>query len=64
MGVDPDYQRRGIGTMLVEALLQAGQAEKLKSVRIMVNERDSQLQDFFAQMGFARGQLIDYSKEL
>jgi ribosomal protein S18 acetylase RimI-like enzyme len=64
MGVDPDYQRRGIGTMLVEALLQAGQAEKLKSVRIMVNERDSQLQDFFAQMGFKRGQLIDYSKEL
>jgi ribosomal protein S18 acetylase RimI-like enzyme len=64
LGVDPDYQRRGIGSKLVEALLQAGQAENLKSVRIMVNERDSQLQDFFAQMGFKRGQLIDYSKDL
>jgi ribosomal protein S18 acetylase RimI-like enzyme len=64
MGVDPDYQRRGIGTKLVEALLEAGRTEKLKSVRIMVNERDSQLQEFFAHMGFKRGQLIDYTQEL
>jgi ribosomal-protein-alanine N-acetyltransferase len=64
LGVDPDYQHQGIGTKLVEALIETGRAEKLKSVRIMVNERDSELQEFFAQMGFKRGKLIDYTQEL
>ena len=62
LGVDPDYWRQGIATKLVNALLELCQSKGLKTVRIMVNERDSQLQDFFKHMGFRRGQLIDYSK--
>jgi len=64
LGVDPDYGRQGIATKLVEALLESGQSENLKAVRIMIKERDSQLQAFFAHMGFKRGQLIDYTKTL
>ena len=64
LGVDPDYWRQGIATKLVDALLESCQSKKLSAVRIMVNERDSQLQAFFARMGFRRGRLIDYTKAL
>lgn len=64
LGVDPDYGRQGIATKLVEALLESSQSENLKAMRIMIKERDSQLQAFFAHMGFKRGQLIDYTKTL
>ncbi len=64
LGVDPDYWRQGIASKLVAALLDTCQSKKLNAVRIMVNERDSQLQGLFAHMGFRRGQLIDYTKTL
>jgi ribosomal protein S18 acetylase RimI-like enzyme len=64
LGVDPDYQKQGIATKLVDSLLETSRAEKLKAIRIMVKENDSQLQAFFARMGFRRGHLIDYTKEL
>ena len=64
LGVDLDHQGQGIATKLVNAMLERSQSVGLKWVRIMVNERDSQLQGFFAQMGFRRGQLIDYTKPL
>jgi ribosomal protein S18 acetylase RimI-like enzyme len=64
LGVDPDYWRQGIATKLVNALLEHCRSKGLKTVRLMVNERDSQLQGFFASMGFRRGHLIDYTKTL
>ena len=64
LGVDPDYWRQGIAGKMVNALLERCQSKGLKTVRIIINERDSQLQDFFERMGFSRGQLIDYSKTL
>jgi len=64
LGVDPDYWHQGIASKLVNELLDACQSKKLNAVRIMVNERDSQLQGLFAHMGFRRGQLIDYTKTL
>ncbi len=64
LGVDPDYWKQGIATKLVNALLEHCRSKGLKTVRIMVNEADSQLQGFFSHMGFRRGQLIDYTKTL
>jgi len=64
LGVDPDYQRQGIATKMVNALLDTCRSKKLNAVRIMVNERDSQLQGLFQHLGFRRGKLIDYTKTL
>ena len=64
LGVDPDYWRQGIATKLVNALLDTCQSKKLSAVRIMVNQRDSQLQGLFQHLGFRRGKLIDYTKTL
>ncbi len=64
LGVDPDYQRHGIASKMVNAFLNACRVKKLNAVRIMINERDSQLQGLFEHLGFRRGELIDYTKSL
>jgi ribosomal protein S18 acetylase RimI-like enzyme len=64
LGVDPDYQRQGIATKMVNALLDTCREKKLSAVRIMINERDSQLVGLFEHLGFRRGELIDYTKSL
>jgi ribosomal protein S18 acetylase RimI-like enzyme len=64
MGVDPDHWRQGIATKMVNALVETCREKKLNTVQIMVDERDSQLQNLFQRLGFRRGKLIDYSKPL
>jgi ribosomal protein S18 acetylase RimI-like enzyme len=64
LGVDPDYWRQGIATKLVSALVETCKDKKLNAVQIMVDERDSQLQNLFQRSGFRRGKLIDYTKTL
>jgi len=64
LGVDPDYQRHGIATKMVNALLDTCRDKKLNAVRIMINQRDSQLVGLFEHLGFRRGELVDYTKGL
>ena len=60
-GVDPAYQGKGIAKQLVQKLLEECRTKGIKSVRVMVEERDNPLQNFFKHMGFARGHYIDYT---
>ena len=61
LGVDPDYWGLGIATKLVNSLLELCHSKGLKTVRVMINEADKQLQKFFSRLGFGRGCLIDYN---
>ena len=62
LGVDPDYGRQGIATKLVQAQLEQCRSSEIQQVRVMVEERDHQLQDFFKHAGFSRSPFIVYSK--
>ncbi len=64
LGVDPDHWRLGVGEKMMTFLMERCRSKRLSNVRILINERDSQLRDFFEHVGFRRGQLIDYSKTL
>ena len=64
VGVDPDYRKQGVARKLVEALVDNCRSNGLKLIRIMVDQRDSQLQGLFESLEFRRGRLIDYSKNL
>jgi len=64
LGVDPDHWRQGIATQMVNALVETCQSKKLNAVRIMVDEKDDQLQNLFQRLNFRRGKLIDYTKTL
>ena len=64
LGVDPDYGRRGIATKLIQRQLEECRNRGIKQVRVMLEERDSPLQNFFKRMGFDRSRFLVYSKSL
>lgn len=63
-GVDPAYQKRGTASKLIQALMEKCHAKKIKLIRVMLAERDGDLQGFFKRLGFEHGRYIEYSKSL
>jgi predicted N-acetyltransferase YhbS len=63
-GVDPAYGRQGIATKLIQTQIDECRKKGIKLVRVMLEERDNQLQTFFKSLGFDPGHYIDYSKIL
>jgi len=61
MGVDPEYQGRGIGRRLAEAFTEECQLRGIKA-RVMVRQGDERLQGFLVRLGFRRGDLISFDK--
>lgn len=62
LGVDPDFQAQGIATRLVHTVMEKCRERHLRTVKIMVSERDSELSRLFAHLGFHRGRLIEYTR--
>jgi len=62
VAVDPDYQREGIGARLLSTLSSCCQTEGISQLRVVINERDTQLKDFFENLGFRRSELVIYTK--
>jgi ribosomal protein S18 acetylase RimI-like enzyme len=60
--VDPDYQRRGIASQLVNALLGHCHAEGINTIRAVADERNADLKRFFQRLGFRRSELVNYTK--
>ncbi len=63
-GVDPIYRKQGVATRLIQALMERCGGKKIKLIRVMLAERDGDLQGFFKRLGFERGRYIEYSKGL
>jgi ribosomal protein S18 acetylase RimI-like enzyme len=60
--VDPDYQKKGIASELVNALLKRCRDRKVNTVRAVINERHWELQNYFQKLGFHRSELAIYTK--
>ncbi len=60
--VDPDYQRRGIASRLVNGLLGHCHAEGINTIRAVLDERNAALKRFFQRLGFRRSELVNYAK--
>ena len=62
--VDPDYQRRGIASRLVHALLGHCHTEgvRVNTIRAILDEGDTRLRRFFERLGFHRSELINYTR--
>jgi ribosomal protein S18 acetylase RimI-like enzyme len=64
LGVDPDFQRSGIGRKLGEALLEHFERRGIKRVRTMAEWYTGDLISFFKSLGFNMLNMIPLEKEL
>lgn len=60
--VDPEYQRHGIGSKLVNELLSHCHVEEINTIRALVNEHDTELRRFTERLGFHRSTILNYDK--
>jgi len=59
IGIDPDYQNRGIAKVLANALITNLKTYKVDTIYTLVNWNDWDLLQFFHAMGFSRGDMIN-----
>jgi ribosomal protein S18 acetylase RimI-like enzyme len=59
MGVDPEYQKKGIGRLLMSELLNYMKKVGVDTVYTLVNWRDWELLRFFDAIGFKRGDMVN-----
>ncbi|HVN95200.1 MAG TPA: N-acetyltransferase [Syntrophorhabdaceae bacterium] len=59
IGIDPDYQNRGIAKVLAVALVTNLKKHGVDTIYTLVNWNDWDLLQFFHAMGFSRGDMIN-----
>ena len=62
IAVNPDYQKRGIGTMLIEALEKHCKSKGIETIRAIVPQRDTKIIKYFANAGFRPSDMLNYDK--
>jgi len=60
--IHPDYQGRGIGRKLIQALLYHCQTEDIGTVRALIPEDNKELQVIFERQGFQCSNIINFDK--
>jgi len=60
--IHPDYQGRGIGRKLIQALLYHCQIEDIGTVRALIPEGNKELQSLFERQGFQRSRIINFDR--
>lgn len=64
MGVDPEYQGKGAGRKLAEALFEHFRESGVQTVHTMISWNDPHLVDYFRSLGFSRGEFVHLQKPL
>ena len=59
IGVNPEYQKRGVAKALMGELIKNFRSAGVKNIYTLVNWSDWDLLQFFRQVGFTRGDMIN-----
>jgi ribosomal protein S18 acetylase RimI-like enzyme len=60
--VSPDYQKGGIGTMLIDALEKYCNSKGINVIRACVHDNDENMIKYFTKAGFCRSNVINFDK--
>lgn len=60
--VDPDYQKRGIASQLVDTLIKRCRDRGVNTVRAVLDEREWELQNYFQKLSFKRSELTIFTR--
>ena len=62
--IHPDYQGRGIGRKLIQAVLYHCQIEDIGTVRALIPDGNKELQALFERQGFQCSNIVNFDKTL
>ena len=60
--VSPDYQKGGIGRMLIEELEKYCNSRGINTIRACVHENDKIMIQYFTKSGFCKSNVLNYDK--
>lgn len=60
IAVDPDYQKHGIGSTLVNKVMDRCYAESVPKARALIDEDDTNLSRLFLRLNFKPSKIINY----
>ena len=62
VGVDPEYQARHVGAVLVNELIKYCHLQDIPTVRALVGQDNEPLRKFIEYLGFRRSNIVNYDK--
>jgi ribosomal protein S18 acetylase RimI-like enzyme len=62
IAVSPEFQKRGVGTMLIDAFEKYCQSKGIKTIRAIVPEKDTAMIKYFTRVGFRRSEMVNFDK--
>jgi ribosomal protein S18 acetylase RimI-like enzyme len=62
IAVNPDYQERGIGTMLIDTLKNYCKSKGVENIRAIIPQRDDKIIRYFEKAGFRTSNVVNYDK--
>ena len=64
IGVDPAYRGQGIDRALIDRFTASAEDHAIKTVFTLVQNSNSNMEQFFTQIGFAQGKMLHFQKEI
>jgi ribosomal protein S18 acetylase RimI-like enzyme len=64
IGVDPGYRGRGVARTLVRRFEESAEDHGIQTIFTLVAHDQDEIQQFFNRIGFVRGQMLHYQKQL
>ena len=62
IAVNPEYQKHGIGTMLISALEKHCKSKGIETIRVIIPQHDTKITKYFAKAGFCQSNMLNYDK--